>query len=397
MLSIIAASCVFSMSLANPRCQSPNLNSFVIGSYNQNPFRSFRGRGLTIISQTERVLTKLRTIPTTITGNNPSYVAIGSNSQLYVSNSAFPGGTVTRLRRASPFNQSSAGVPNSTRASHVSVSKHGVVFISNTFGGTVMSFDAATLQRLDTFMAPSRWATQTVPRRQDKPAPHMVYLITDDRRVVVPDLGTDRVYFLTYERNRSASNFGKMWLVQSVPLDKGDGPRHVVQHKPSGNLFVVNELSQTLTTLCRNSTRYAKCQNSTQIHNRGAVKNGLAAAVRISRTGKFLYASLRRDTKEKRRGGIISGFMVSKSGHILSKIGQWRSGGVHPRDFDIVYDLKVRGNCRNYIAVANRDSNNVVFFRLLVNGTVIPKKELSIRIGSPSSILQFVNSSKLAT
>lgn len=368
----------------------PATQSFVIGSFNDNPFRPFNGTGVTILRQSNMTISKSLVIPPSTAGNNPTYAALFRKS-LIVSNSAFPSGTLTQLSFSSapPYllPPVRAPVPDATRASHVGVVEQaGLAFISNTFGGTVASFDARTLKLLDTYTVPVELASGVVPRRQGKPGPHMAYVV--GRQLIVPDLGADSVFIFRFGARRGRQNFGKLTLTQTVRLDGGDGPRHVVHHPPSGSLFVVNELSQTLVTLCRKKgAMYERCGTKLDLLDEGPFEGGLAAAIRLSRTSNFLYASVRRDSRDDPIPGIISGFRVSKRGMITKKLGQWSSGGAHPRDFNIVYDLNVNGMCRNYIAAANRDSDNVVFFRLHYDGT-LGDAEFTVPVGGPSLVLQ---------
>lgn len=369
-------------------CKS-RTQSFIVGSVNEDGFRSFNGTGINIFSQTNTTLTKVLNFPPSITGDNPTYIDIYKSS-IYSATSVWPSSTATKISLSSrpPYVRAiKAPSPENTISSHISVSKHGVAFIADTFGGAVMSFDTRSMKLLDVYDIPVALATNAVPERQGQPGPHMMYLIADERKIVVPDLGADRVFIFGYGINKGRPNFGKFRLLQSIKLNNGDGPRHVVQHKPSLNLFVVNELSQSITTLCYTPGKpFKRCQKFNLLKG-GPVKNGNAAAIRISRMNTYLYASVRKDTDENPVNGAIVGFKVSKEGRIERKIGEWSSGGVHPRDFNIAYDLRVNGKCQNYIAVANRDSDNVVFFRLTKNG-MLGMSDFEIDIGAPTSVLQ---------
>lgn len=383
---------IYPFSKCSPKSTTQR-SSFIIGSYNFSPFRpEFSGRGITILTYVNKTLTPSLIIPPSKSKNNPTYTAIHKNS-IYACNEGFPSGSFTKLSLIEKplFSKPRyAQQLSNTRPSHISITKSGIVLLANTFGGTVLSYDAQTLKLFDIFAVDKNLASGVVAKWQGSPKPHMVFLINDDKNIVVPDLGSDIVFILKLNINKKSKNFGKITEKQRIKLQPGDGPRHVIQHRKSKKLFVINELSQTVSTLCYTSKKvYKPCQYFNLLNEGKNIVNGSAAAIRLSKDGKFLYMSVRKDNKFSRIPGNIVAFRVNNKGNITKKIGQWGSGGIHPRDFNIVYGIPVNGKCRSYLAVANRDSNNVVFFRRVGNkGKINTTPDFKIRIKSPSSIFQ---------
>lgn len=275
------------------------------------------------------------------------------------------------------------------RTAHVSVTPNNFVLSANVFGGTVYAFDPTLKKIVGKFTVDPDLATGTNPRRQSRPNPHHVLPFVsanDTIRVAVPDLGADRTFILR------VLDSSALRLIDTVRHTNGDGPRHAVHHQPSGKLFVVNELSQTVSTLCRKDQKKNKLSicDRRQLLEGGAHINGSAAAIRLSQDWRFLYVSVRRDSRETPLHGRIVAFSLNaKSGTIVKKVGEWSSLGVHPRDFNIVENVRVKGSCRSYVIVANRDSNNVVFLRRFRKTGKLGKPNMTLRsIGNPSSVLQ---------
>ena len=88
-------------------------------------------------------------------------------------------------------------------------------------------------------------ASGIVADRQQNPHAHGVTWSPDGRRLLVPDLGGDRVYLFFHDTEAGAMlpNPGRAWL----ELPPGSGPRHA-QFSPDGrHLYVINELANTVT------------------------------------------------------------------------------------------------------------------------------------------------------
>lgn len=390
LLCLQQASLCFAAASSTPRCLRNTF--YAIGSYNSIRWRpEFSGKGVTILRQKGRKLHIHRILPVSLIGDNPTYVTRqhtpkNSASIFYMCNSVSPDSNLTRVTMLgkTATKVKSVTMPGMTSA-HVSVARNGKYVLSaNVFGGTVYAYSADLRKRTGEYVIDESLATDTVPKRQKKPNPHQVlpYLYN---RVAVPDLGADCTFIL------AISPFGGLSHVSTVRHTNGDGPRHAVFHTPSRNLFVVNELSQTVSTLCvsnkQAADKFVVCQRWSLLAA-GPHVNGTAAAIRLSSDNKFLYVSARRDSKFTPVYGRIVAFRLNvKTGRIVQKIGEWSSGGVHPRDFHITENVRVKGECRSYLVLANRDSNNVVFIRRYRESGKLGPIEIRRNIGTPSSVL----------
>lgn len=364
----------------------PAETTFAVGSFTTSPYRSdFAGVGLTLVRQRGRNVTDAVVMTPRLVGDNPTYVAAGRDA-LFVASSV-PTGAISRisLHPRAPFVTNSTVYLPAQLTTHVSLTQNErVVLSANVFGGTVSALlvkrRSNQLVLRSTFVIEPSLATNAS-RRQRTPQPHMV--LPYGRGVIVPDLGSDRVFYLSVGRH------GRLRELQNIRLSAEDGPRHAVAHPPTSTLYIVNELSQTVSTLCADG--YARmplreCQRHILLRE-GRVENGTAAAIRISNDARFLYISVRRDSPFTPLYGRIVAFALAPSGRIVRKIGQWSSGGAHPRDFFIADNLRVDGVCRSYIVVANRDSNNLLFIRRSPISGRLGSIDLTHEIKTPASVL----------
>lgn len=179
---------------------------------------------------------------------------------------------------------------------------------------------------------------------QKSPHAHCSKFGPDGKYVYIADLGIDEV--VSY----SVSQEGVLGKKQvALAMDKGDGPRHFVFHPSKDLVFIVNELSSSVTS--------AKVDMSTGIFEKIDKKSTLpkdfseksyCADIHISADGKFLYAS-------NRGHNSIAVFSVSEDGNLeflstTSVEGDW------PRNFALSPD-------ENYLLVANQKSDNITVFQ----------------------------------
>lgn len=217
--------------------------------------------------------------------------------------------------------------------------------------------------------------------RQRAPHPHMV--LPYQESVLVPDLGTDRIFMLNIDPN------GRLKHSKTLKVQPGDGPRHAAVHSNDALIYVVNGLSRTLLVIRGPTKQDSKMEIESRYQSLDTDPTGTAAAIRLSEDNRFLYASVRLDTQEERRNGIIVSFMQYVDGRIGKRIGEWSSRGVHPRYFIIVEMLWIKGNCGSFISVANLVSDKVVLLGRDVRSGMVSGSALRIPVRTPTLILQF--------
>lgn len=274
-------------------------------------------------------------------------------------------------------------------ASAAHIHRDGMLLVISNFGGSIATVGSIQkrLVPLQNFTIPlklaaaSRNASLKGNWRFDTPHPHMA--LPFKQYYAVPDLGSGMVHLF-----KISKCVGSITLVSSTEIGQIDGPRHAVVH-PRGNvLYVVNELSLTISTMYLSGKRLVQRARTelTQL-NKAERKDVYAAAIRVSADGNFLYTSVRFDDSNN---GKIVGFRLNKrTGQILQKVTEVSTHGIHPRDFIIIEKLTYKGECVSVLVVVNRDSNNLVMIRRDIgSGTLHETIMTQTMVDTPTSVVK---------
>ncbi|WP_430616591.1 6-phosphogluconolactonase [Enterococcus sp. DIV0176] len=166
--------------------------------------------------------------------------------------------------------------------------------------------------------------------------------LTPDQRLVVCDLGTDRVY--TYD----VAENGKLTLAATFVAEPGTGPRHLVFHPTQPIAYLFGELDSTVSVLAyQENGSFEKLQKISTLPEDFTGENG-GAAIRISDDGRFLYTS-------NRGHNSIAVFEISSNGEQLSAIQNISTEGDFPRDFAL-------NSTNEFLVCANQNSDNLTLF-----------------------------------
>lgn len=166
--------------------------------------------------------------------------------------------------------------------------------------------------------------------------------LTPDQRLVVCDLGTDRVY--TYD----VAENGKLTLAATFVAEPGTGPRHLVFHPTQPTAYLFGELDSTVSVLAyQENGSFEKLQKISTLPEDFTGENG-GAAIRISNDGRFLYTS-------NRGHNSIAVFEISSNGEQLSAIQNISTEGDFPRDFAL-------NSTNEFLVCANQNSDNLTLF-----------------------------------
>lgn len=179
-------------------------------------------------------------------------------------------------------------------------------------------------------------------KNQDKPHVHYTNL-TPDNRLVVCDLGTDRVY--TYDVDRT----GKLIEVAQYLAEPGCGPRHIVFHPNQQIAYLIGELDSSISVLSYDKTN-GEFQRLTKVSTIPENFDGFnsGAAIRISSDGQYVYAS-------NRGHNTIAIFETSQEGKRLKRKQLISTEGDFPRDFNLDPSEK-------FIVAANQNSDNLTLY-----------------------------------
>ncbi len=184
--------------------------------------------------------------------------------------------------------------------------------------------------------------------RQKKAYAHQTFYSPDGELMGVCDLGCDRVNFYEYRKPDGLSK-----PVFSLKADPGDGPRHAIFSHDGKFLFVVNELSSTVTSyewkassvgasvpLARRVGKWSMLPPDCQL----SPADTKAAAIKLTADGKILMAS-------NRGHDSIAFFEVNADGTLRQRnVAKLR--GKFPRDFTLMPGEK-------FMVVGHKMSNEI--------------------------------------
>lgn len=184
-------------------------------------------------------------------------------------------------------------------------------------------------------------------QRQEAPHGHCVrYLPGESDRVIVADLGTDEV--LVFQLKLIADEFVPR-LVNRLEMPPGSGPRQIDFHPNGRWIYVINELTSTVSLIdfTPDSGEMNLMQTITTLPE-NFTGNNSTAHIQVHPSGQFVYGS-------NRGHDSIACFSVDSETGFLSPIGHQASGGQAPRHFLI----EPTGH---YLLAANQGSDNVLVF-----------------------------------
>jgi 6-phosphogluconolactonase len=233
------------------------------------------------------------------------------------------------------------------------------LFVANYTGGSITSyhrFADGLLSNPQQFI--QHQGSSIIKERQDKAHVHSTIFSPDGKYLLTPDLGMDEVAIYPFNANASPSlNVEKASIIKSTP---GSGPRHLAFSKNGKYLYIVEEISGTV-TVYNYSKGKAVFLQKVLLH--AADYKGIpgSADIHLSPDGLYLYASNRGTENNIAKLNILpNGKLVSNS------IQYFSTQGEKPRNFNITADGK-------WLLVGNQDSDTIVIFkRNLSNGDLIP-------------------------
>lgn len=175
-------------------------------------------------------------------------------------------------------------------------------------------------------------------------------ILLHDTFLMVPCLEQNRIRL--FDMNQGFNTAGQ------IIFPVGSGPRHAVFNNTHTKLYTVSERSNELFVFQVNGQEFVLTQTVCVLpdNDGGSDSQAAAAAVRLSKDGRFLYVSVR---------GTNNLTVFDVSGDEAVVVQYISSGGVHPRDFILSEDER-------YLLVVNRFEGGIVSFkREKDNGTLI--------------------------
>ena len=275
----------------------------------------------------------------------PTYLALSQKGELFsVTSVDGEGGTAAYQPEMDHFNLLNKVTEEGAPPCYVAVDENRqLVYAANYHQGIVHVYrilEDGSLEDADKVIH-----TEPTGPHENQNNAHVHYTdLTPDQRLVVCDLGTDRVY--TY----NVSLDGKLSEIAQFVTEPGTGPRHLVFHPTKSLAYLFGELDSTVSVLSYDETdgSFTELQKVSTLPADYDAFNG-GAAIRISSDGRFLYAS-------NRGHNSIAVYAVSENGEAIERIQLISTEGDIPRDFDL-------DPSEDFIVVANQDSDNLTLYR----------------------------------
>lgn len=210
------------------------------------------------------------------------------------------------------------------------------------------------------------------PTRQTQAHAHCACFDTQSNKLLVCDLGLDHVKVYNLEINNDSFNAIEQ---QIIILPAGSGPRHICFDDNYSYGFIINELTGSITII-----KYSAEKKEYEIKGNFDVSGQLsellkqkineiegksvnidtdlgAAAIRVSKDGKFIYTSMRSDNS-------IRLFAFDPIAESLNYIASYPTEGSTPRDFTL-------DGTGKWLLVAHQDSDTISIFNVnSYNGTL---------------------------
>lgn len=350
-----AAIAALGMAAAGASAQSLDL---LVGSYTRG-----EGPGLYVYAfdaASGRIAAQPRQ---SLQAHNPSWLVVSPDRRnVYAINENGPG-AADPIGRVTRFSWSAQGLREQERVAtlsdhptHASLSADGRhLFVANYSGGaqpggllSVVPLDARGALR-PVVQVESYQASHADPERQASSHVHAAVASPDGRRVLVADLGGDRVYLYRHladaERPLQAQAPGH---VQFAP---GSGPRHAAFSADGRRAYVTLEMSGQVAELVFEGDE-ARVRRVHDLAPAGFSGRNGAGAIHLSADGRFLYAVNRGDDNH------IVAFSVDPGDGRLTQLQRRSTEAANTREFTISPDgrfllLAIQG--AGMIAVVQRD------------------------------------------
>ncbi|AHF90692.1 6-phosphogluconolactonase [Opitutaceae bacterium TAV5] len=231
--------------------------------------------------------------------------------------------------------------------------------VANYSGGSLIAWrlaDDGSIERETAFFQHTH-ASHGHPRRQDKPHVHGVTFSPDNRLLLVPDLGADRVY--VFRHDAASSSLVPHETAPWIDFPPGSGPRHAVFSPDARHVCVINEMGNTVSVFACDAAAgtFAPVADVPTLPA-GFAGESTTAELAFSPDGLRLYAS-------NRGHDSIAIFARDPATGRLTPAGHVSAGGRGPRHFTLAPDGR-------WLIAANQGTGNLSALRITPDGGLAP-------------------------
>jgi 6-phosphogluconolactonase len=258
---------------------------------------------------------------------------------------------------------------------HVAVHPSGRLLLTAQYGGgSVALFPLDRDGRLGKAqLTRHEGGSRVFEKRQDSPHPHYCGFSPDGRFALVPDLGLDKV--MIYQVDAKAPSIEPHGFAEALP---GAGPRHLKFSTDGNFIYLLNELSLSVTTFAwdaeSGTARRLGTVSSLSEEAKSKEAFNSAAEIVVHPGGRFAYSS-------NRGNDTVTGYRVDRSGGALEVIQVQPVRGAFPRNINLTPD-------GGWLLAAGADSNTVSVHRVNPETGVLTYQTKSvINVPAPICIL----------
>ena len=254
---------------------------------------------------------------------------------------------------------------------YLSLDKTGKFLLTANYGGgSVAAIEVLPDGKLGKATASVQHHGSSVhPDRQKGPHAHFIETTFDNRFAIVADLGLDQLLVYKFDSSKgslipAATPFAK--------LQSGAGPRYFAFHPNHRYLYLVNEITSSVTVFsydAETGTLEEKQTISTVLQDFKGHSD--ASEIHMDASGRFVYVS-------NRGPDTIAVFRINPTNGTLEMVETVASGGKRPRCFAIAPS-------GNFLLAANQDSDNIVTFR------IDPKSGRLSKVGATEGVISPVS------
>ncbi|MBL9209854.1 MAG: lactonase family protein [Opitutaceae bacterium] len=280
---------------------------------------------------------------------SPGFLALHPDGQKLYAVATFPGGPGAAAYRIGQdgalelINQLPTGDGG---AAHIAVHSSGKFLLTAQYGGgSVALFPLDAAGKLGPAkVIEHEGGAKVVDKRQDSPHPHYAGFSPDGRFALVPDLGLDGI--VIYKIDASVPSITRHGFAASV---RGGGPRHL-KFSPDGKfIYLLNELSVSMTAFAWDAANGTARQVGTVPSISEAAKaretHNSGAEILMHPGGRFVYFS-------NRGHDTVSVFRVNPATAAAEVIQVQPVRGAFPRNINLSPD-------GGWLLAAGADSNTV--------------------------------------
>ncbi len=249
---------------------------------------------------------------------------------------------------------------------HLSITPDGkAVLVANYSSGTVALLPVQLDGRVGTPTSVDQHTGSSVnSSRQKAPYAHSINTTADGRFAFAADLGNDRVY--TYRIDTTAAT---LTPASEIALPAGSGPRHLALSSDNRHAYVINELSNTITTCALDPRTGALTALQTVSTLPADFTAGTTAEVVVHPNGRFVYGS-------NRGHDSIAVFAVDAVSATLTPAGHVSTQGRTPLNFSLSPDGR-------WLIAANQDGNSLIIYSIDAKSGVPSPTGQTLALGAP--------------